>query len=545
MAAEVSFNHIEDVPLGAVIDVEGSPYDLVTDEKYRTSIYGEVRLLGRSYAYFTGSTMIHVDHGSSTDWLIVPNEQQIIMIEPPAPGLEIPVVPAPRLQLLDLSDRWNLPGGNVLITGVRRSPYGLVDPVRQTLMGTIQGLYPAPDRQVLVALATDDGEQQLLVDAAIELSNAKAWVLPGTPPDPTLWDVLERGEQRANPESNGSGGTDWDAVSAEPPLTPETLVTWDDSQDPANNFNAAFIDENRWNGWAKPYFGQEECIRLAAHQIAAGETTQYDYDAARDVWQEINPEEGYRADCRTKEINGSRCHELGSGFTWLEVTPELTSEENETLLGPASARVGAMRGALAGVGERPSGAHLWAEQELDQLPVGAVMHSENVNLAWIKTEMKVWANYENWRSSPIASAELAYISGGELRKGTGYFEDLATGRAVLPSLPLDPEQPPTAVKAEVRTERPEATRVSVLGLKKGSLIVNDAGAVAKVERVLRSGDDVHLRVRNEHGQLGKLTVAPDKHFLQLAAGAELVAAPEQAGPVLELAHNPHDGPSLS
>jgi hypothetical protein len=112
-------------------------------------------------------------------------------------------------------------------------------------------------------------------------------------------------------------------------------------------------------------------------------------------------------------------------------------------------------------------------------------------------------------------------------------------------LPLNPEQPPTAVKAEVRTERPEATRVSVLGLKKGSLIVNDAGAVAKVERVLRSGDDVHLRVRNEHGQLGKLTVAPDKHFLQLPAGAELVAAPEQAGPVLELAHNPHDGPSLS
>jgi hypothetical protein len=46
-------------------------------------------------------------------------------------------------------------------------------------------------------------------------------------------------------------------------------------------------------------------------------------------------------------------------------------------------------------------------------------------------------------------------------------------------LPLDPEQPPTAVKAEVRTERPEATRVSVLGLKKGSLIVNDAAGTWK------------------------------------------------------------------
>jgi len=38
---------------------------------------------------------------------------------------------------------------------------------------------------------------------------------------------------------------------------------------------------------------------------------------------------------------------------------------------------------------------------------------------------------------------------------------------------------PTAVKAEVRTERPEATRVSVLGLKKGSLIVNDAAGTWK------------------------------------------------------------------
>lgn len=99
-------------------------------------------------------------------------------------------------------------------------------------------------------------------------------------------------------------------------------VSWSGGEKASQVFTAAYIPADRWNGWAKPYFSQEECQRLAATQADFNDSIHFEYDPDRQVWQEFNEEEEYREDCRTRVVDGELCHQIGSGFTWLECTDQ-------------------------------------------------------------------------------------------------------------------------------------------------------------------------------------------------------------------------------
>ncbi|WP_422759307.1 hypothetical protein [Paenarthrobacter sp. C1] len=96
-------------------------------------------------------------------------------------------------------------------------------------------------------------------------------------------------------------------------------VSWSGGEKPSEIFRAAYVPAERWNGWAKPYFSQDECLRLAATQAEFNDSLRFEYDPARQVWQEFNEEEDYRSDCRTLLVDGVPCHQIGSGFTWMEL----------------------------------------------------------------------------------------------------------------------------------------------------------------------------------------------------------------------------------
>ena len=107
-------------------------------------------------------------------------------------------------------------------------------------------------------------------------------------------------------------------------------VSWSGGEKPSEIYTAAYIPASRWNGWARPYFSQDECRRLAATQSDFNDSTKFDYDTDRQVWQEFNEEEDYRSDCGTMLINGVVCHQIGSGFTWMELEDEPQHPEVET-----------------------------------------------------------------------------------------------------------------------------------------------------------------------------------------------------------------------
>lgn len=102
------------------------------------------------------------------------------------------------------------------------------------------------------------------------------------------------------------------------PATNPQQVSWSAGEKPSEIFMATHVPADRWNGWAKPYFSQNECERLAVTQADYGDSLHFQYDEARNVWQEFNEEEDYREDCRTIVVDGELCHQIGSGFTWLE-----------------------------------------------------------------------------------------------------------------------------------------------------------------------------------------------------------------------------------
>ncbi|GAB2714184.1 hypothetical protein ACX801_17940 [Arthrobacter bambusae] len=99
-------------------------------------------------------------------------------------------------------------------------------------------------------------------------------------------------------------------------------VSWGDGENRSQIFTAAHVPAERWNGWAKPYFSQHECERLAATQADFNDSLKFEYDPDRKVWQEFNAEEDYREDCRAMIVHGETCHQIGSGFTWLELPDE-------------------------------------------------------------------------------------------------------------------------------------------------------------------------------------------------------------------------------
>lgn len=101
-------------------------------------------------------------------------------------------------------------------------------------------------------------------------------------------------------------------------------VSWSGGDNPAEVYVAAFIPARRWNGWAKPYFSQDECVRLAATQSAFNDSLKFEYDPEREVWQEFNNDEGYREDCPWMILGNETVHQIGSGFTWVELPDEPT-----------------------------------------------------------------------------------------------------------------------------------------------------------------------------------------------------------------------------
>lgn len=107
-------------------------------------------------------------------------------------------------------------------------------------------------------------------------------------------------------------------------------VSWADGEKPSDVYVAAFIPAQRWYGWAKPYFPQSECLRLAHTQSTFNGSLRFEYDPVREVWQEFNDEEGYREDCPWIVIGGEVCHQVGSGFTWMELPDKPQRPEPET-----------------------------------------------------------------------------------------------------------------------------------------------------------------------------------------------------------------------
>lgn len=118
--------------------------------------------------------------------------------------------------------------------------------------------------------------------------------------------------------ANPSGTITIDAAGA---FTPQR-VSWTAGEKQSEIYVAAFIPAQRWNGWAKPYFSQSECLRLALTQSAFDDSLKFEYDPVRELWQEFNDEEDYREDCPTMVIGGEICHQIGSGFTWMELPNE-------------------------------------------------------------------------------------------------------------------------------------------------------------------------------------------------------------------------------
>lgn len=120
--------------------------------------------------------------------------------------------------------------------------------------------------------------------------------------------------------------------SARPPVSgaKPQHVSWSGGEKPSEIFTAAYVPVDRWNGWAKPYFSQDECERLAATQADFNDSTKFVYDSERRVWQEFNEEENYRSDCGTMLINGAVCHQIGSGFTWMEIAEDKEQDADET-----------------------------------------------------------------------------------------------------------------------------------------------------------------------------------------------------------------------
>lgn len=107
-------------------------------------------------------------------------------------------------------------------------------------------------------------------------------------------------------------------------------VSWSGGEKPSETFTAAYVPADRWNGWAKPYFSQDECQRVSATQSDFDDSIRFEYDSDRQVWQEVNEEEDYRSDCGTMLINGAACHQIGSGFTWMEVPEDGEQDADET-----------------------------------------------------------------------------------------------------------------------------------------------------------------------------------------------------------------------
>ena len=318
--------------------------------------------------------------------------------------------------------------------------------------------------------------------------------------------------------------TDWEQVPATP--RPIILVSWSDGEKPEDIFRATFVAPERWNGWAKPYFDHDESLRLAARQAADGERTQYEYDAGRNIWQEVNVEEDYRADCKSRVVDGVLCHELGSGFTWYEVNAGNDAEyldddwepsvENSRATGwvPADPDESApaqpqsqsrwvlpIPEELAGTPVDPPSGRMHAT-ELDNLPTGAVLHAVSTpDLAWIKTSEQKWANYSNWPAPPTGPDTLIRITNGDLMRGTTQFE----------SYPSGPAGPEPRMPSNPGPEK-DSQVFGVEYLKAGSVIINDAGDRARVDRVMRNGGEFHIRLTAQDGTAGKLTVTAGKQF---------------------------------
>lgn len=86
-------------------------------------------------------------------------------------------------------------------------------------------------------------------------------------------------------------------------------------------------------------------------------------------------------------------------------------------------------------------------------------------------------------------------------RGTTQFESYPPGPAG--PTPQTPSSPGPAKERQV---------FGVEYLKAGSVIINDAGDRARIDRVMRNGDDFHIRLTAQDGTAGKLTVNAGKRF---------------------------------
>lgn len=541
------FDNIADVPLRTWINVNGLPYDVATSAYDSAMPFVDVELIARSESPFPGTTMIHIGYsGTSTDWLIVPDEQSITVADEDLLTTPVFAVDPPKLEAVDLLDPAGPPPSHLLLTGNGRYLTGSTVNQPMTAFGRIVEQRPAAEGKLLVTIDTDLGRAELYVDPRIEQANARVW-MPPTPSATTVSnEEVEMPEVEIEAGWDTTEDTDWASVQAQP--RPGIPVSWSGGEKPEDIFRAAYVATERWNGWAKPYFSQDECLRLAARQAADGEHTQYEYDAGRNIWQEINAEEDYRADCKIKVVDGQLTHELGSGFTWYEVTTSVDDADIEDELGVSattsreagwvptdtdgSTAAGwtpetpeqDVRGRLvppvpADLANTPVGPQSGRMDtaELDKLPAGAVLHAVSTpDVAWIKTSEQTWANYSNWPAPPTGPDTLIRITNGDLMRGTTHFESYPAG----PAGP-EPRTPSSHGPAKERQV------FGVEYLKTGSIIVNDAGDRAHIDRVMRTGDEFHIRLTAQDGTTGKLTVKAGKQF-QGHLPPETTATPQTA-----------------
>lgn len=496
-----SFDTISDVPLRTWINVSGIPYELATSPYDVAMPFMDVQLLSRAPSPFAGTTLIHIGYsGASTDWLVVPDEQPITRAEEDVDTVAFTSVDPPRLEAVDLLDPAGPPGSHLLLTGNGRYLTGSTANQPMTAFGRIIEQRPAAGDELLVTIDTDLGRAELYVDPRVEQANARMWM----PPTPSAITASDAGAEMREGDI-GSGwdtteDTDWVPVHAQPRAG--TLVSWNDGEKPEDVFRAAYIATERWNGWAKPYFDQDECLRLAARQTTDGERTQYEYDAGRNIWQEVNVEEDYRADCKTRVVDGQLCHELGSGFTWYEVKLPEDDDIEEGLNFAVTSRTEPWVPADHVIAPVDPPAGRMDAVELDKLPPGAVLHAVHTPaVAWIKTSEQTWANYSNWPAPPTGPDTLVRITNGDLMRGTTQFESYPPGPAG--PTPQMPSSPGPAKERQV---------FGVEYLKAGSVIINDAGDRARIDRVMRNGDEFHIRLTAQDGTAGKLTVNAGKQF---------------------------------
>ena len=101
--------------------------------------------------------------------------------------------------------------------------------------------------------------------------------------------------------------------------------------DPAWTFTAALVEGERWNGWACPWFTEEEGRKIAAVTAAeyerAPEYTQ-EYIAVREEAEPATrfalmiPEEGEAWDVPSQNLDGVWLYAIGAGnWTWEEADP--------------------------------------------------------------------------------------------------------------------------------------------------------------------------------------------------------------------------------